>query len=161
MNKYFYFSPFNGTITDIYLEPGTVINPGSQIAKIAKTGNYEVKVPINLDILEDFKEKNEAHFYTSNNHLIGHGKIIRISDVINQQTQSIDVYFSITPVKGEKLYNGIFVNVIINKKIANNSFIVPLTAVKNNSVNILDGSKVQQKKVSIVGSKPVLFIYQD
>ena len=159
MEKYFYAAPFSGTVVENFAEPGSIINPGSQIAKIAKTGDFEVKVPINVSDLEVFKQKSTASFTNSSGEQIGSGKIIRISDVINQQTQSIDVYYSIKPVNNKQIYHGIFVNVTINQEAIKETMSLPRTAVKNKKVIVLEGSKLVAHEIEIAGSRPdTLFV---
>lgn len=154
ISKYFYPAPFSGTVLEVYAEPGSIANPGGQIAKIAKVGNYEVKVPIDLKELENFKQQNLATFINSNGQKVGAGKIIRISDVVNQQTQSADVYYSINPLEGEKIYHGLFVSVSIDRKEEQASMALPRTAVKDDKVNVLVGSKIEPKNIKIVGAVP-------
>ena len=154
MEKYFYAAPFSGTVIDLYAEPGSIANPGAQIAKIAKTGDYEVKVPISIADINVYKEKSTAEFTNSKDEHIATGKIIRISNVINQQTQSADVYYSIKPLRAKSLYNGMFVNVAINKEAPKETMTLPRVAVKNGKVNILENAKVTSNPVTIVSSKP-------
>jgi len=152
MADYLYTAPFNGTVLDIYAEPGSIVNPGVQIAKIARTDEYEVKVPIQMKDLDAFKGKTETHFMNSEGVAIATGKIVRISDVINQQTQSTDVYYSVKELDGQKIYNGMFVNVCTNKKETKKSALLPRTAIKNGKVNCLNGTKIKPIEVTIIGA---------
>lgn len=152
--KYIYAAPFSGTVISVSAEPGAIVGPGIQVAKIAKTGEYEVKVPIDVNDIALFKAQNEATFQTTDGELVGKGKIIRISDVINQSTQSLDVYFSIQPVDGKPIYNGTYVNVSVNEKVEKETMIIPRLAVRENKVNILEGDHLIEKDILIVGSKP-------
>lgn len=154
MEKYFYVAPFSGTVIDVYAEPGSIINPGSQVAKIAQSGDFEVKVPIDVNDLKLYKDMNSASFTNASGKLIATGKILRVSDVINQQTQSADVYYSVQPVANEKIYHGIFVNVKINREAQKETVALPRVAIKNNKVNILDSGKIYAKSILVVGSKP-------
>lgn len=154
MEKYIYVAPFSGTVISTSAEPGSIVSPGMQIARIAKTGNFEIKVPINVDNLEVYKTKSIATFTNTSGDTIGTGKIIRISDVINQQTQSADVYYNLSPRKSETIYHGLFVNVTINKEAKQLTTSLPRTALKDNKVAILENNKIIYSNVSIVGSKP-------
>lgn len=154
MEKYLYIAPFSGTVVDVFAEPGSIINPGSQVAKIARSGEFEVKVPIDLADLKIYQELNEATFTNSSGKVIGKGKIIRVSDVINQQTQSADVYYSVHPLNNEKIYHGVFVNVKIDREANKETMTLPRVAVKNNRVNLLVKDKLIEQEVLIVGSKP-------
>lgn len=154
MMKYMYVAPFSGTVIETYAEPGAIANPGGQIAKIAKTGDFEVKVPISMDDMELYRNKSTASFEDATGKIIASGKIIRVSNVINQQTQSADVYYSIKPIKGEKIYNGMFVNVAINKEATKETMTLPRAAIKNNKAWILKNNKLELIDIMVNGSKP-------
>ena len=64
----------------------------------------EVKLPIAIDLYEKFKEKGSVQFLNAEKTPSGQGKIIRTSNAINQSTQSIDVYYSIEPLKESPFY---------------------------------------------------------
>ena len=154
MAKYIYIAPFSGTIIATYAEPGSISNPGGQIAKIAKTGDFEVKVPISISDLDTYKNKSVASFQNASGQTIADGKIRRISNVINQQTQSADVYYSIKPRSGQKIYNGMFVNVTINKEVTKKTMTLPRASVKDNKVQTLKNNVLKNINVLISGTKP-------
>lgn len=152
--KYKFVAPFNGTVVSVMSEPGSIVSPGAQIAKIAKSGEFEVKVPISIQDLELYKKKSNATFFDSKGSEIASGKILRISNVINQQTQSADVYYSVEPYKGILIYHGMYLNVSINKKSFKETMTLPRNAVKNNFVNVLKGDKIVPVEINIVSSIP-------
>lgn len=159
MEKYFYLAPFSGTVLEVFSEPGSIVNPGVKIARIAKTGDMEVKVPISLATIKKFKDKGTATFEDAEGNVIGSGKIIRISDIINQKTQSVDVYYSIKATNNELIYNGQFVNVSIAQSATQESFAIPRTSVKGNKVNVLVNDKLVARQIVVVGNKPdTLFV---
>lgn len=153
MEKYFWIAPFNGTIISTFAEPGAIVNPGTQVAKIIKTGAFEVKVPISTNDIELYKGKGKANFLNSEGLQIGTGKILRVSNVINQQTQANDVYYSIVPTNGMKVYSGMFVNVSIDQFSEKSTMTLPRAAIKNNQVYILKGDKIVMQDILISGSK--------
>ncbi len=55
ISKYIYLAPFTGVVSEVYIEPGSIINPGSRIARIFNRENMEVKLPIPIDVFEKFK----------------------------------------------------------------------------------------------------------
>ncbi len=154
MEKYFYLAPFNGTVVEVYSEPGSIVSPGMRVAKIAKSGDFEVKVPIAMSNLDRFQKEGSADFFDSKGKKIGTGKILRISDVINQKTQSVDVYYSISPVNNAMVYHGQYLNAAINQSASQECFPVPRAAVKDNKVQVLANNKLLQRDINIVGSKP-------
>lgn len=159
MEKYDYFAPFSGTVIEVYSEPGSIVNPGVQIAKIARTGEFELKVPVALEDLAHYEAQKVAAFTNSDGKLIGNGTILRVSDVVNQRTQSADVYYSVKPVNDAKVYNGMFLNVTIDRKVEKNIMPLPRTAVKKGQtgsdiVFILKENKVFAKEIKVVASIP-------
>ena len=114
LEKYFYIAPFSGTVISTSAEPGSITSPGMAIARIAKTGDFEVKVPIAMNDLELYKDKGAASFSNSEGKVIAYGKILRVSGVINQQTQSADVYYSVKPITGEQIFNGMHLTGLVN-----------------------------------------------
>jgi membrane fusion protein, multidrug efflux system len=154
MNKHFYLAPFNGTVSEVYAEPGSLAGPGVRIAKIVKTGDYEVKVPISIKNLSFFKKETFANFYDSQNQLIGKGRILRISDIVNQKTQSTDVYYSIQVSNENQIYNGMFLTVSISKMSEQENVTLPRLAIENNSVQVLKNGKVFEKNIVVLGNKP-------
>lgn len=154
LEKYYFVAPFNGTVIATYAEPGAIANPGAQLAKIAKTGDFEVKVPIGMDDLQLFRERSTADFTDAGGKLVAHGKIIRISDVINQQTQSADVYYSIAAVDKEQIYNGMYLNVSINQKSEKMTMTIPSASMKDGKVMILDNGKLRSQEVVVVSKIP-------
>jgi multidrug efflux pump subunit AcrA (membrane-fusion protein) len=159
MEKYYYLAPFSGTVLEVFAEPGSVVNPGGRIARIARTGELEVKVPIALATVKKFKEQGSADFTDATGQAVGRGNIIRISDVINQKTQSVDVYYSVKADGGATVYNGMYVNVAIEQEATQESFALPRSAVRDNLVSLLVSGKLVDRSIVVVGSKPdTLFV---
>lgn len=154
MEKYAYIAPFSGTVLEIYAEPGSIVNPGVQVAKIARTGEFELKVPVPLEDLDNYKNQKTAEFINSDGVVVATGNIIRISDVVNQRTQSADIYYSVKPSGDARIYNGMYLNVSIKTEAKKNTVILPRTAVNDSQVFTLSGTKLTPQEVQIVGNKP-------
>ncbi len=154
LGKYFYVAPFSGTVIEIFSEVGAIVNPGGRIATIAKTGDYELKIPINLNNLSSFKNQTSTIFTDATGNEVGNGKILRISDVINKNTQSVDVYYSIKPKKEVTIYNGMFLNAKINENVTMSSMTIPRSAINQGKVMVLANNKLEERIVTEVGSKP-------
>lgn len=154
LRKHKYYAPFSGTVTDVFLEPGSIINPGVRIASALRTGDYELKIPIAIEDLTAYKAKGKVEVFDASGNAVGVGRLTRVSDVINQMTQSLDVYFSIQPTKGVTLYNGMYVNVKLNKETYGEVMALPYLAVKNQKVRVIQDSLVVDIPVVIVASFP-------
>lgn len=153
LENYFYLAPFNGTITASFVEPGSMVTPGMRLATIAKTTDFEVRAPISMEQIAFFKNAKLILYTDPKGEIIGSGKLLRTSEVINQQTQSIDAYFSLNPNKSQDIFQGMFLNLVLDTEIIENSMIVPENAVVNAQVQVLKDSLIRMKQVSVVGRK--------
>ena len=153
MSKYIFLAPFNGYVVDTYSEPGSIINPGGRIARVANMDDMEVKLPVPTSLFDKFKQKGSVVFYNSENEAIGSGKMIRTSNMVNSNTQSIDIFYSVRNYPGKTILSGQYLTAEIDNLISEKMCVVPTTAVKKNAVYILKNQKLIQKKVTIIGSK--------
>jgi multidrug efflux pump subunit AcrA (membrane-fusion protein) len=154
LEKHKYFAPFSGTVTDVFLEPGSIINPGVRIASALRTGDYELKIPIRIDDLALYQQRGSVDVVDISGKKVGLAKLSRISDVVNRMTQSLDVFFTIEPSSGMTLLNGMYVYIRLNKESYEEVMALPYLAVKNNSVRAVIDSAIVQLPVEIVASFP-------
>lgn len=154
IEKFFYVAPFNGVIIESMIEPGSMVSPGAQLMTIAKTGDYEVKAPIDIKDLELFKRTESIYFVDSRNDTVGKGELNRVGKTINQQTQSVDAYFSIEPKTGEEIIIGSFVNLTVQTPLFEKSVLVPENAVYDGTVQILRDSILHERAIQTIGTKP-------
>lgn len=153
LNKYVYRAPFDGTVVETFAEEGSYVSPATSIARIVKTGDYEVKVPIKKEDLNHFTTAQNLWFIAPNKDTVGRGKIIRTSNVVNQQTQSIDTYLSITPLKGRKVYQGDFLNLVCAENLKMKTVTLPHTAIEENKIQYLKDSSLHILNITNLGYK--------
>ena len=154
LEKYFFVAPFDGTITEVFADPGAIVNMGTRVASIVKTGDYEVKIPLMLKDLNYFETKGIIEISDASGDVIGTGKLSRVSNVINKNTQSLDAYFSITALPGKRIFNGMYVNAKMNKESFAEAMALPFLSVKDNAVNVLKDSAIVTVPVQILASIP-------
>jgi multidrug efflux pump subunit AcrA (membrane-fusion protein) len=153
LDNYFYLAPFDGTVIASFAEPGAMVTPGMRLATIARTTNYEVKAPIPTRQLTLFQQSDVITFKNPDGEKIGTGKFLRFSEAINQQTQSVDAYFSFQALPKTTILQGMFVNLESNTEIQNKSVLIPENAVRNNTVQLLKDSLIQLQTVAIISRK--------
>jgi membrane fusion protein, multidrug efflux system len=153
LDNYFYLAPFDGTVIASYTEPGAMVTPGMRLATIARTTNYEIKAPIPTRQLSLFQQSDMITFKNPDGQKIGIGKFLRFSEAINQQTQSVDAYFSFQALPNTTILQGMFVNLESNTEIQNKSVLIPENAVRNNMVQVLKDSLIHQQIVEVISRK--------
>ena len=68
--------------------------------------------------------------------LKGIGSVVRISEVINRNTQSVDVYVKPESIDGESFIQGEYVKVDLELNAENEGVRIPLKSINNNQVYI-------------------------
>ncbi|MDX1652809.1 MAG: HlyD family efflux transporter periplasmic adaptor subunit [Brumimicrobium sp.] len=154
LENYFYVAPFDGTIVESFVEPGSMVTPGMRVLKISKVGEYEVKAPVNIENLPLFQAAKEIFYTGPKGDTLGKGALLRVSKAINQQTQSVDAFFSIQPFKGRNIILGSFVNLNLRTPLFNESVVLPEQAVYNGKIQILRDSLIHVQNIEVVGTKP-------
>ena len=152
LKKYSIHAPFSGTITEVFISNYSVVNPGSKVIKISQNSNFEISISIPTHQIESIKIGSKATILTTSNTIKGYGKVVRISDVLNQNTQSINVFIKATPVENEKFIDGEYIKVDLNIEGKNKGMTIPFLAIKNNSVFVYSSkdSFIRQKQISIL-----------
>lgn len=154
LEKHKYFAPFAGTVIDVFLEPGSIVNPGVRVASAVRTADYELKIPIRMEDLSMYQQRGSVDVYDVSGRKVGVGRLSRVSDVINRMTQSLDVFFSIEPTGGMTLFNGMYVHIKLNKESYDEVMALPYLAVKENAVRIVQDSSIVRVPVEVVASFP-------
>tara|TARA_R110001592_G_scaffold20091_4_gene81954 strand:+ start:1999 stop:3123 length:1125 start_codon:yes stop_codon:yes gene_type:complete len=151
LRKYSVYAPFNGSVIAVTAETGAIINPGSPIATIIKTVALEVAVPIGPENISLVKLGNKVKLSSEDKKMKWDGKVSRIAQNINPNTQSIDVFVSIESNAEQQLFNGMYVeasiyasNVIDADEISRRSFL------DDNTVYTVVDSLLIRKKLTIV-----------
>lgn len=112
IKKYSVYAPFNGSVVDVTAEVGANVNPGSPIATIIKTMSLEVAIPVDPSDIKLLDAGNKVMLTSEDKKQSWEGKVIRIGQNINPNTQSIDVYVSANN-DDNSLYNGMYVEAAI------------------------------------------------
>lgn len=154
INKYSVYAPFGGVITDIYMNNFSVVNPGTKIIRIVETDNFEIAVSIPAEQLGNLKIGAKASIYTTAGELKGIGNVARISEVINKNTQSIDVYIKPKSIDGYSFIEGEYVQVKIDEQDEQDGFRIPKDAIFDNQVFIYStkDSSLHKQEIQIIDS---------
>ena len=136
LKKYYIRAPFKGMITDVFISDFSVVNPGAKIIRIVQTGNFEIPVSIPSSQLSGIQLGTKVKIYTTMGRLKGIGSVVRISEVINRNTQSVDVYVKPESIDGESFIQGEYVKVDLELNTENEGVRIPLKSINNKQVYI-------------------------
>ena len=146
--KYSIEAPFHGVVTQSNINPGTLVRNGQKLGEFINTYLYEMAVPVKAADLRKISIGKVVELNTVDNDKIYKGKIARVNFIVDQQTQSVQVYIQSTD-KG--ILDGMFFNVAIkvqsDKKLAR----IPLQAIHNGSqVKVKTEENIELVDVTIV-----------
>ncbi|MCU4177336.1 efflux RND transporter periplasmic adaptor subunit [Carboxylicivirga sp. N1Y90] len=151
LEKHNIIAPFNGTLKEVSMQVGSVVNMGTRLGTFTRTDLFELEVPVaseNINIIKagmnvTIKNKQGENFWT--------GTVDRLADVMNSATQSLSVYISIPSNTQHPLYDGMYLSAEIEGAEINNVIGIPRDAIFNdNHVNILVDNKLVKKTIEKV-----------
>ena len=121
---------------------------GQKLGEFFNPNIYDLEAEINRSEINfvhinDEVKLNDA---TTNENWIG--KVTRISDIIDNQTQTVKIYVTIS---GKGLREGLFLSGTIKTSVENNAFSLPRKLLMNNNqVFVVEDGKIISKTVNII-----------
>jgi membrane fusion protein (multidrug efflux system) len=140
LKKYNVRAPFNGVVTAAFVNAHSVINPGTRVLTLVATGDFELAVSIPVSQLDNLNVGTHANIYTTSGQLKGEGEVVRISEVINKNTQSVDVFIKPIAAEGEQFIEGEYIKVEIDKQGDYVGCRIPSSAINDNQVYVYSKS---------------------
>ena len=159
LRKYRFYAPFEGSISNVNLQSGSYVNPGNNIAKLVMSNNLEIKVSVDLRDIVWIEKGSPVKITTDNNIHSWKGVVSRIGEVVNQTTQSINVYVSIIP-GGPEIYDGTYLQAQIPGAQVKDAMVIPRNAIFNqDEVFILEDSLLKVKQITLHKLNPETAIF--
>lgn len=148
--SYHIYAPFSGTITEVNLQAGAVANPGSKLGRIINTTNLELEVPVKVINAQWLRVGQKVVVYNSNKTSSWRGKIVRKSQNVNPQTQSINIFVSISSSKINSIFQGEYLSAEFSGIKLKNVMEIPRKTVFNkNEVFIIRDSLLVKEVIDI------------
>ncbi|NQZ75793.1 MAG: HlyD family efflux transporter periplasmic adaptor subunit, partial [Ekhidna sp.] len=148
--KHRYYAPFSGSFMTVNIQSGAFINPGNSIGKIMKAGVHELKVAVSTKDIPWIQARSTVKIYSDEMNQSWEGSVTRISDFVNQNTQSVDVFIAIK-ADGKKIYDGQFFQAAIPARTITDGMIMPRGAIYNgNEVFVVEDTLLKSRKVNVI-----------
>lgn len=132
LDKYVVTAPFSGSISDVYLQNGSVAPPNGKVLRLVQNNQLELKVPVDMKDVHWLKTGTEVSVATEDESQQWAGKIARIGDIINPTTQSLDVYVKIQNGKNP-IYAGMYLRATMQGGTIENAIEIPRRAIFNDN----------------------------
>ncbi len=150
LDKHRYYAPFDGSIMQVNLQSGSFINPGVSIGRVMRRGVHELKVAVETKDIPWIRTNSPVKIYSDEMDQYWDGVVSRISDFVNQNTQSVDVFIAIQS-SGEKIYDGQFFQAAIPARTVKDGMIMPRNAIYNgNEVFVVQDTLLKVRKIKVI-----------
>lgn len=130
--KYYYeYAPYSGAIAELYTEAGSVVNPGTRIARIIRTNDLEMTMPVSREEVALISQGQKAEVWVEGSDKRMPAIVIRIGDVIDQNTQSVNLYLKVKSRAKDALYEGMYLQAELNGRDLSQVMTFPRNAMIN------------------------------
>lgn len=151
LTKYTIVAPYKGQVSESNIKAGTVVRTGQKLGEFVNTDTYDLLVGIDLNSLNNVKVGNQVKLYSENISGEWNGKVSRIGNKIDAQTQMVNVYIS---VSGNDLKEGMFLSANIELKKKVKAVEIPRKLlIEESFVYLLENGIVLKKKIDIAQYK--------
>jgi len=160
LGRYDYAAPYNGSIAELKVEIGSIVNANTQIARIIRTDEMETEIPIQAESIEWVEKGAEVKLFSQDRAMAWNGRVSRISDFVDANSQSIKIFVSIVPNNEFKIYEGFYLLAEIpGKKIAKAMEIPRAALIDEKFLWVVENGKLKSKKIIIhkINQKTILF----
>ena len=148
LSRYTIRAPFDGAYSSVSMEVGSIANMGSRIARMIRTDMLELQVPISVDEVPYVKKGNQVKItYQGNSRK---GKVDRVSEFVDPQSQSVLVYVEMKNTPDFPLFEGMFMKAQFDKTELNGVMEIPRAAVFNfDEVYTVENGKLNKTRVHV------------
>jgi membrane fusion protein (multidrug efflux system) len=137
LTKYKIYAPFNGELTEAFINTGSLIRAGQKIATLMNTAVYELQASIPLEDLKYVGVGDQVSLSSEDVEGSWKGRVARISSTIETKTQTVKLYIR---VNGAKLKENMFLSGEVQAdKLANVIEIPRKLLINDNNVYVVKG----------------------
>jgi membrane fusion protein, multidrug efflux system len=160
IDKHVFRAPYDGSISEVRIETGSVVNPGTQIGRIIRTDEMEAEIPVRSEFIKFIEKGIKVKLYSQDRSISWEGRIARIADFVDPATQSINVYITLKNDGAVKIVEGFYLMAEIPGKAMEGTMELPRRALVGDSqVFVVKEGKLSLKEVNIQKLTPETFFF--
>lgn len=151
LERHSLYAPFNGAFTQVNFEVGGYVNTGGQIAKMIRTDQVEVEVPVPNDESKWIKIGDKVELISKDGSAQKKGVVVRKSDFIDANSQARSVFVKAGNSAREELLTGEYVKVRFPGQKIDAAMEMPRGAVFNSTtVYIVEDGKLKKREINVL-----------
>lgn len=156
LGKYTIRAPFNGTLTEAYVNSGSLVRIGQQLGEFIDTENFELEASIEQSSISNLKKGMQVEFSNSNNGKTYSGILKRINAKVDPGTQLIKVFFEIND---KDLKSGVYLEAKFKVREYESAVKLPLSSlVDNRYVFLIEKEKSKKHEVKVLNKNTEFII---
>jgi multidrug efflux pump subunit AcrA (membrane-fusion protein) len=149
--KHYIYAPFEGAITDVYVEVGGIAGMNTRLGNIINTRNLELEVPLKIEDAKWVNNGNKVKVINDVGTESWNGFVSRKSGDVDIQTQSISVFIELINNQKTALYKGQYLQAVFNAIEVADVMEIPRNSLFNsNEVFIVDNELLLKEYVNVV-----------
>ena len=148
LSKYSIRAPFNGSLSEAMVNPGTLVRVGQKLGTFINEGAFELEAAVNIADLNNIKVGDRVELSSSDFPGSWTGTVVRLSDAIDPGTQSFQAYIS---VKSNELKEGIYLSGTIRTADFENAVKLPRSSMINRQdLYVIKDSVIHKTRVDVL-----------
>jgi len=151
LSRHSLYAPFDGTFTQVNFEVGAFVNPGGQIARMIRTDQLEVEVPVESGQSKWIKAGDRVKVYSRDHEAVLPGVVVRKSEFVDFETQSRSIFVRVNNSGDEGLLTGEYKEVEFPGQKIEQAMVLPRNAVFNsNEVFVIVDGRLKKEAIEIL-----------
>lgn len=134
LSKHSISAPYSGVLSEVLIDPGTLVRAGQKIGTFVQQGSYELEASLSKQDLSHLQLGKTVKLKADESGKSYTGTISRINSVIDPNTQMMSAFLT---VSGSDLREGLYLNAIVDGGTAENAL-----QIKRNL--LIDGSQIYE-----------------
>ncbi|MBC8182003.1 HlyD family efflux transporter periplasmic adaptor subunit [candidate division KSB1 bacterium] len=146
--KYTIAAPYNGIVTLSNINPGTLVRMGQKLGEYMSTDVYELEATIGMNKIQHINKGDRVVLTSEDIPGKFAGKIQRINNIIDRESQSVKIYITTTE---NKLKYGMYLTAHITSTEIENAIRIPRSLLQeNDKIFTVNDSTLHLKSVNVV-----------
>lgn len=160
LKRHTLYAPFDGTFTQVNYEPGSYVNTGGQIARMIRTDNVEIEVPVPNEDSEWIKIGDKVTIHSNLDDALISGKVVRKSDFIEAETQSRSIFVKVDQAYSNKVLPGQLYEITFPGQKTPQAMEIPRGAVFNTStVYVVIDGELKKREINVIKRNETTLIF--
>ena len=150
LSKYIIRAPFDGIVSQANITQGTLVRVGQDLGEFISSNHYELEAAVSFKDLKFLELGHVVKLQSKDLDRKLTGSLYRISDVINEETQTINIYVKIESYGFVK--EGMYLQGSVNGNAINDAFALPRILLQQGDIvyTIAQDSTLKHTPVDVI-----------